>query len=168
VTQRASCLYCGGSDTEPLYSGVKDRLGFVPGERAFSRCKKCGSAVLDPQPAASELSAFYPPVYSFTLELGKGSRFKRFLSSMEYHLYFRPQYKAQVRRVMRACGLKRGDGKTLLDIGCGRGLRLLEFRRLGFDVRGFDLQEDVVRYLRDELKIPAECGGRSTSSRRSS
>lgn len=155
----ASCLYCGGADTEPLYSGVKDRLGFVPGERAFSRCRKCGSAVLDPQPAASELAAFYPPVYSFTLELGKGSRFKRFLSSMEYYLYFRPQYTAQVRRVMRACGLTRGDGKTLLDIGCGRGLRLLEFRRLGFDVRGFDLQEDVVRYLRDELKIPAECGG---------
>ena len=112
----ASCLYCDGHDLEPLYSGVKDRLGFVPGERAFARCRGCGSAVLVPQPATDELPGFYPPVYSFTLELGKGSGFKQFLSRMEYKWYFRPQYKAQVRRVMRACGRTRGDGKTLLDI----------------------------------------------------
>lgn len=161
----AECLYCGSRDLEPLYTGVHDRLGFVSGERTFRRCRQCGSAVLAPLPRTADLPAFYPPVYSFTLELGGQSRFKKLLSRAEYHLFFRPQYVNQVRRVMRACGWPRGDGKKLLDIGCGRGLRLLEFRRLGFDVHGLDVQEDVVRYLRDDLHIPAECADVSEMGR---
>jgi SAM-dependent methyltransferase len=153
----ATCLYCGSTDLAPLYSGVTDRLGFVPGERTFYRCKHCESAVLVPLPKTEDLPGFYPPVYSFTLELGGRSRFKQLLSRAEYRFFFRPQYTAQVRSVMRACGWHRGDGKKLLDVGCGRGLRLLEFRRLGFDVHGLDVQSDVVRYLREELGIPAEC-----------
>jgi SAM-dependent methyltransferase len=161
----AACLYCGSTDLAPLYSGISDRLGYVAGERVFRRCRQCGSAVLDPLPRTDELPGFYPPVYSFTLELGGQSGFKRLLGKAEYHLFFRPQYRNQVRRVMRACGWKRGDGKKLLDIGCGRGLRLLEFRRLGFDVHGLDVQDDVVRYLREELHIPAECADVSAMGR---
>lgn len=160
-----ACLYCGSTDLAPMYSGVRDRLGYVPGERTFRRCRQCRSAVLDPLPKTADLPGFYPPVYSFTLELGGQSRFKRMLSKAEYHCFFRPQYTAQVRRVMRACGWRRGDGKKLLDIGCGRGLRLLEFRRLGFDVHGLDVQEDVVRYLREELHVPAECADVSEMGR---
>ena len=160
----AACLYCGSTDLAPLYSGVRDRLGFVPGERSFLQCRACGSAVLDPLPKTEDLPGFYPPVYSFTLELG-GSRFKRMLSRAEYRFFFRPQYTAQVRRVMRACGWRNGNGKKLLDVGCGRGLRLLEFRRLGFDVHGLDVQDDVVRYLREELHIPAECADVSAMGR---
>jgi SAM-dependent methyltransferase len=153
----AACLYCASTDLAPLYSGIRDRLGFVPGERTFLRCQSCGSAVLDPLPKSEALPGFYPPVYSFTLELGGASRFKRWLSRLEYRYFFRPQYVSQVRRVMRSCGWNRGDGKKLLDVGCGRGLRLLEFRRLGFDVHGLDVQPDVVRYLKEELQIPAAC-----------
>lgn len=164
ATNAAHCLYCGSTDLEPLYQGVRDRLGYVPGERNFLRCRACGSAVLDPLPRVEDLPSFYPPVYSFTLELGGQSRFKRILSKLEYHLFFRPQYTAQVRRVMRNCGWQNGQGKRLLDVGCGRGLRLLEFRRLGFDVYGLDVQPDVVRYLREELQIPAECADVSAMS----
>ncbi|HXD87485.1 MAG TPA: class I SAM-dependent methyltransferase [Urbifossiella sp.] len=160
----AACLYCRSTDLAPFHTGVSDRLGFVPGHRTFLRCRSCGSAVLDPLPHTDDLPGFYPPVYSFTLELGQ-SRFKRWLSQAEYRLFFRPQYRAQVRRVMRACGWKRGDGKKLLDVGCGRGLRLLEFRRLGFDVHGLDVQADVVRYLQEELNIPAECADVSAMNR---
>lgn len=161
----AACLYCGSSDLAPLYSGVADRLGFVPGERTFQRCRQCDSAVLSPLPKTEELPGFYPPVYSFTLELGGQSWFKKLLSRAEYRFFFRPQYAAQVRSVMQSCGWQRGHGKKLLDVGCGRGLRLLEFRRLGFDVHGLDLQPDVVRYLREELEIPAECADVSKLSR---
>ena len=44
------CLYCGGRDLDALYTGVRDRLGHVPGERTFLRCRACGSAVLDHPP----------------------------------------------------------------------------------------------------------------------
>lgn len=151
----AVCLYCGGTDFAPLYRGVRDRLGHVPGERAFLRCRGCDSAVQHPLPKSEDLEAFYPPVYSFTLELGRESRLKRALAKLEYECFFRPQYVAQVKAVMRAAGWTRGDGRRLLDVGCGRGLRLLEFRRRGFDVYGLDVLPDVVRYLERELKIPA-------------
>jgi len=157
ATAQPYCLYCTSTKLEPLYTGVRDRLGYVPGERAFLRCTECGSAIQDPLPHTEELAGFYPPVYSFTPELGGKSKFKRFLSAMEYRFFFGPQYRKQVKQVMRGCNWKDGTGKKLLDVGCGRGLRLLEFRKLGFDVHGLDVQEDVVRYLNDDLKIPARC-----------
>jgi len=157
ATTQPHCLYCTSTKLEPLYTGVRDRLGYVPGERAFLRCTECGSAIQDPLPHTEELAGFYPPVYSFTPELGGKSKFKRFLSAMEYRFFFGPQYRKQVKQVMRGCNWKDGTGKKLLDVGCGRGLRLLEFRKLGFDVHGLDVQEDVVRYLNDDLKIPARC-----------
>jgi SAM-dependent methyltransferase len=153
----AKCLYCESRDLEVLYTGVRDRLDFVPGERTFLQCRRCGSAVLAPLPQAEDLAAFYPPVYSFTPELGQGP-LRRALSKVEYHLFFKRQYRAQVRRVLRAVGHSSGTGRSLLDVGCGRGLRLLEFRKAGFDVCGLDLQPDVVQYLRESLYIPAECG----------
>jgi len=151
------CLYCGGRDLEVLYTGVRDRLGHVPGERTFLRCRGCGSAVLDPLPRTDELAAFYPPVYTFSAKGHGGGRLRKALAAVEYRLFFAPQYRAQVRAVTRACG-PAGAGRTLLDIGCGHGLRLVEFRRLGFAVHGLDLQPEAVEYLRTELKVPAKCG----------
>jgi SAM-dependent methyltransferase len=45
----------------------------------------------------------------------------------------------------------------MLDVGCGRGLRLLSFRRLGLDVHGMDLIPEPVEYVKNELGIPAIC-----------
>jgi SAM-dependent methyltransferase len=151
------CLYCGSSDYEPLYENVTDRLGYAPGKWAFVRCRQCGSAILSPFPTASDLAAFYPPLYSFTFELGRASAFHRFLTRLEYLCYFRPQYAAQVRRVLKGIGWTGTPGQKILDVGCGRGLRLLEFRRRGFDVQGMDFQPAVIEYLRNELNIPAVC-----------
>ena len=54
-----ACLYCGSTDLAPMYSGVRDRLGYVPGERTFCRCRSCRSAVLDPLPKTEDLPAFF-------------------------------------------------------------------------------------------------------------
>jgi len=151
------CLYCGGRDLDVLFTGVRDRLGHVPGERTFLRCRACGSAVLDPLPRTNELPDFYPQVYTFSAKGHGGGRLRKALAAVEYRLFFAPQYRTQVRAVTRACGAA-GAGRKLLDVGCGHGLRLLEFRRLGFDVHGLDLQPEAVEYLRTELKVPAECG----------
>ncbi len=151
------CLYCAGSSYTPLFEKLQDRLGYVRGLWSFWRCQGCGSAVLSPFPKTNELAAFYPPVYSFRLDLGRESAWRHFLARLEYRLYFGPQYEAQARRVLRGVGWRDGRGRRLLDVGCGRGLRLLTFRRRGFDVQGMDLQPEVVEYLRQELGIPAVC-----------
>lgn len=152
------CLLCAGREFDALHDGVRDRLGHVPGERRFVKCRSCGSALLDPLPEESELPGFYPPVYSFTTDFAAGGGLTAILAKLEYALFFGPQYRSQVRRVLDVCG--RGPRRRkLLDVGCGRGVRLVEFRKAGFDVTGLDFQTDAVSYLRETLKIPAEVGG---------
>jgi len=151
------CLYCGAETYEPKYEGVRDRLGHVPGQWSFWGCRQCGAATLSPFPRDSDLPAFYPPVYSFTPELGRDGTLRRLLVWLELKLYFERQYVAQTRRVLRAIGWDGSPGKRLLDVGCGRGLRLLEFRRRGFEVHGMDFQPEVVDYVRRHVGIPSVC-----------
>lgn len=150
------CMYCPGTAFEPLYEHVRDRLGHVEGERAFVRCTGCGSALLHPMPLVEELPGFYPPVYTFTPDLAKAGTFKRLLASIEYRLFFKNAYAAQVRMVEKNAGGKSNKGK-LLDVGCGRGLRLLEFQRAGYEVWGMDFTPESVKYLNDVLHISAVC-----------
>ncbi len=152
-----ACLYCAGEAYEPRYDHIEDRLRYVPGKWAFHRCVTCGSVTLAPHPRPEGLAAFYPPVYSFTPELGEQSWFKRWLARAEYRFFFSPQFEAQARRVLRGTGQRDVRGQRLLVVGCGRGLRLLAFRRRGFEVQGMDFQPEVVDYLRNQLGIEAVC-----------
>ena len=113
--------------------------------------------MLAPFPRVGDIAGFYPPVYTFGLEHGTQSALRRWLSRIEYACFYQRQYEAQVRRALKAIGRKNGNGLRLLDVGCGRGLRLLAFQRHGFDVYGMDFQEEAVSYVREQLKIPAVC-----------
>lgn len=134
---------------------VCDRLQFVSGEWEFHRCDACGSAMLHPMPTADDLASLYPPVYTFAPELGASNRFNKVLAFLEYHLFFRPTYRTQA-RIVSKYSRKHGLGNRLLDIGCGRGLRLLEFRREGFDIHGCDFSESSINYLRENHQIPGD------------
>lgn len=140
------CLFCGSCDQRPRFQAVRDRLGHAPGTWNFDACQKCGSGLLRPVPKADELPSFYPPVYSFTPELGQAGSLKRWLAGLEYRLFYAPQYQQQVRIVCQAVGPQAGG--ELLDVGCGRGLRLEGFRRRGYRVVGADFQPEVVEELR--------------------
>lgn len=150
------CLYCGGGDYDPLCEGVTDRLEYVPGVWSFWSCRQCGSAMLVPHPRPEQLASFYPPVYGFTPDANRAGTLGRWLARMEYRWFFQPQYAAQARRVLRGIGWNGERGQRLLDVGCGRGLRLLAFRERGFEVHGMDFQPEVVEYLKSSLGIPAK------------
>jgi SAM-dependent methyltransferase len=151
------CLYCAATAYEPLFDDIQDRLRYVPGRWAFRRCKGCGSAILCPHPKPSELASFYPPIYSFTPDLVTHGRFRRWFARLEYQLLYQLHYEAQARRVLRGVGWDGTRRWRLLDVGCGRGLRLLAFRRRGFEVYGMDFQAADVEYVNKQLDIPAVC-----------
>jgi SAM-dependent methyltransferase len=155
----AVCLYCGGTTFRPHFHGIKDRLRYVPGSWAFDRCQDCHSLLLAPFPETSAIPGFYPAVYSFSLDLDNQNAIRRWLGRLEYHLFYGPHYRAQVRQVLRGIGWRGERRLRLLDIGCGRGLRLTAFHRQGFEVQGLDLQPEVVDYVRSRLGLEANVGG---------
>lgn len=163
-TKLPPCLYCSLTSYERYYANVTDRLGHVPGRWEYWRCTHCGSAALSPFPKSSDLAAYYPPVYSFSLALGNGSMVKQFLAKIEYLCYFKPQYEAQVRRVLSGLEWSGEKNLRLLDIGCGRGLRLRAFQRRGSTVQGVDIQPAVVQYVESTLGVSAICSELETLS----
>jgi SAM-dependent methyltransferase len=107
--------------------------------------------------SVEDLAKLYPSTYTFAPELGKAGSLRRALARLEYALFFAPQYRAQVRQIVRLTGKDLLHAR-LLDLGCGRGLRLLPLRHAGYDVHGLDIQEADVSYLRREHHIHAVHG----------
>lgn len=150
------CLYCGQRAFTILHAGIEDRLGFVPGKRDWLVCENCGSGILSPFPDVSEIPGFYPPVYTFGLKQDEaGGTLQHLMAQLEFQAFYRPQYESQAQRILRLTRVPR-HGK-MIDIGCGRGLRILSFRRLGMNVHGMDLIPEPVEYVKNELGIPAIC-----------
>jgi len=150
------CLYCGATTFRVMHAGVEDRLRFAPGKRDWLKCANCGSAVLSPFPSVTEIPGFYPPVYTFGLKQDKSdSPLKRLIAKVEFQAFYRPQYESQAQRILRVTRVPRRG--RMLDVGCGRGLRLLSFRRRGLDVHGMDLIPEPVEYVKNELGVPAVC-----------
>jgi SAM-dependent methyltransferase len=139
-----------------LHAGVEDRLQYAPGKRDWLKCRSCGSAILSPFPAVEEIPGFYPPVYTFGLKQDhSGGTLQQLIAQLEFQAFYRPQYESQAQRILRVTRVPRTG--RLLDVGCGRGLRLLSFRRLGMDVQGMDLIPEPVEYVKTELGVPAVC-----------
>ena len=145
-----TCLYCGGTELKPLHRDVKDRLGHVSGTWSFLECVLCRSAVLSPFPNTRDIEGFYPPVYDFSFQ--SHSNIGRVLRKLEYLLFFKPQYQVQCRALLRFIGASVTKSLSLLDAGCGKGIRLSIFREAGFHVFGSDISvvsTDYAKQLQD-------------------
>lgn len=148
------CLYCASNHYKLLFKNIRDRLSFVDGMWQFWRCIGCGSVILSPFPNVSDLLGFYPHTYTFTPELGNGSRLKEFFAKC-HHMFLTLQYVAQIKQILKTIGV--GPNPRLLDIGCGSGMRLALLRKRGFDVEGVDFRKDAVNFVKESLGIPAFC-----------
>jgi SAM-dependent methyltransferase len=112
-----------------------------------AQCSECGFAVTTPSPRGEEIADYYPTGYYGAVE---DRRFPGIVEKLQNALYT-----LRVREVEAVANS--GPGRVL-DVGCGRGVLLQEFRRRGWGVQGTELSEKASSYARQTLKIPVEIG----------
>jgi 2-polyprenyl-3-methyl-5-hydroxy-6-metoxy-1,4-benzoquinol methylase len=119
---------------------------YITGDRfEIVRCEACGLTVTTPQP--QNWSKYYPIAYYG----GQGGN--RFPKPME--LLQDALYSSRARKVEEINGGRKG---RVLDIGCGRGLLLQQFKQRGWEVQGTELDEKSAAYPRDVLGLPVKTG----------
>lgn len=148
------CLFCGGELDEAVSKGVRDRLGISEKLWTFRRCRRCGSAILDPMPPLQELLSAYPPIYHVD-QAPQTHWLHRLQYLAENRLFYEPRYRFRVRQVQRVTGLK---GGKMLDVGGSSGHSSLFFQRAGFDVTVLDPDERALRIAREKFGLRTICG----------
>jgi 2-polyprenyl-3-methyl-5-hydroxy-6-metoxy-1,4-benzoquinol methylase len=123
-----------------MFAVVEDRLRYAAGAWDFLCCSHCKSAVLSPFPTAETAASFYPSVYCFERK-AHGNIVRRLLNGLEYHIFFRPYYRAQARHALRHSGIRCGRA---LDLGCGKGHLMLALSERGFQVHGIDFHPEAI------------------------
>jgi SAM-dependent methyltransferase len=114
------CVACGSEAADVVLADGEDYEYRVPGRFRFVRCRRCDLVFMSPRPGRGELLSFYP---------------------RDYHAYERPTGRLfalldGLNRRRRVRGYLRhvGSGRRILDVGCGDGALLEEFRSHGCSV----------------------------------
>ena len=127
------CDLCGQERFQPLfhaYAGKRDQHRYH-----VVRCPDCGFLYRQPGIKAERLGELY-----------SSGNYGRFLTGK-----YSSKRKRRYRLVMNTFSplLSDGDGRRLLDFGCGAGLFLEVAHRRGFDCYGVDLSADSIARARE-------------------
>jgi SAM-dependent methyltransferase len=119
---------------------------YITGDQfTIERCRSCGVAFTRPPPALDDLGKYYPSEY-----YGGGSgRFPAPIESLQRTLY---------RRRATAVEKMLGRKGRVLDIGCGPGFLLREFRQRGWEVQGTEFSEQSAAHARKRLGLDVFVG----------
>lgn len=139
---RPDCYLCG-TQGNPLYQGLKDRLFGAPGEWNLKRClnPECGLVWLDPMPSEEDIGKAYAAYYTHQEDSNDEQEnnlgiFLRLSLHRVFNLllYATPfQHERKQRELMYLNEMTPG---RLLEVGCGNGRRLVQMRARGWEVEG--------------------------------
>ena len=140
------CCVCSGSDFEPLSN--KDRYGI---ESRIVICRNCGLIQQNPRISWESYTDFYNQEYRllyggeppgerlFQLEYSKGEKIFGWLS--------------------KNAGLSRPLSElSILEVGCAVGGILQYFKDQGCQVRGFDLDEESIKFGKEKHELDLTVG----------
>ena len=128
-----SCLICGATDFATLYNEVR---GY-----AIVQCTKCRFILATPQPSEEELARFYSEDY------GVARRAPAVGIHVDKRLFRRGQFIAEIMRQHHQ------RAHRVAEIGCSSGYGLYVLRQMGYDVKGFEISEPLVRIGRNDLHL---------------
>lgn len=146
-----ACPVCEACDTIYLREAYDDRYG-QPELFALVACKQCGHRMTAPRLRECDLGAlygaYYPRKHAVVADIRRdaGRAVGRFARVKRWWMGTDNQGQYSVRR-----------GDSMLDIGCGNGLSLMEAQALGARVCGVEADPNV-RRLADELGLQIHIG----------
>lgn len=119
------CINCNSEKIISIYQ-VPDRHYNIKGNFDLGKCISCGLVFMNPMPNNEELSKFYAQdtYYSFHIDIYKeNSMVKKFFKTILFQDFTTkdPKFK--------------NKGK-ILDIGCGNGWVLYQYKKIGWEVAG--------------------------------
>ncbi len=118
------------------------------------QCPACGSVQVSPLPSEDEIAGLYPVGYNFKIE-SSDRGISRAIKMFEWRVFYRSSFQRNYRMLRRAVGR---DGFSILDVGCGSGLRLQVFKDAGCEVEGNETSAACVEHIHSIGGIPVHHG----------
>lgn len=133
IEEFVTCHLCGETRQQPMFQPTGDKRGW---SYRVVRCPACGFLYRNPNIRPDRLGDLYATGYSgFLTGRYAANRQRRHRLTMDA---FGPVFSS-------------GQGRRLLDFGCGTGLFLRLAERRGFDAVGIDLSPDSVAAANERL-----------------
>ena len=151
----SACPACGGAGGAAL--PAQDRMHPLPGTFASRRCTGCGSLFLDPAPLPETLAAHYPDSYAAWGDESGPPPPPRGLRRVARRALVAggPLGSVASRGLARLTGIETfalvrdaTGPRAVLDVGCGNGVTLDSYARLGWRTAGIDAGERAVALAR--------------------
>lgn len=136
--EQPNCILCG-TPGSILYTGLQDHLFSAPGEWDLRQCPAgdCGLTWLDPMMDPTDIHLAYQNYYTHGVQDRRGVPGVTERGGIKASLAKILGYQERQRRSF-LMNLQDVEPGRMLEIGCGRGDRLVAFRQLGWDVVGQD------------------------------
>lgn len=123
-----NCLFCNSSESKV---SVYEDTYFNGKLFTYRQCKKCSLVYLAPLPTQEDYVEMYPISYQSAIQVQANGSYQRLLEQIN-HL---------------------GEGKKLLDYGCGNGRFVVEALDAGFQVTGTEFSPELVQLLQKKIPI---------------
>jgi 2-polyprenyl-3-methyl-5-hydroxy-6-metoxy-1,4-benzoquinol methylase len=172
-----ACALCG-QEGYPLYRGLRDRLFEAPGTWDLYTCPQCQLIWMNPRPVPEDTDKLYLNYFTHDQrgDSPKSIWMRRFVDETilcnafgysdtlrdtklkwlgKFFAKIGPLKSMSGMRIMYLDGNRRG---SLLDVGCGNGLFLLQMRNLGWNVCGIEPDPEAARAAREHSDIPVFIG----------
>ena len=159
------CPICGTAARDAIHTGLVDRMaGAAPGDWSLWRCRACGTGYIDPRPTTGTIGRAYREYYTHTEPAPSRARGARDLRTQVMHGYLNRRYghhaqpasplgalvpllpggRAMAGQYVRE--LPPGNGRRVLDVGCGNGDFLVRIRDFGWEVAGQEVDESSAAF----------------------